>query len=288
VVVDSVIVIGCNAAVVDRGEFVCNSSWTEATLRFGLLDSTGPAGVKYLPLLAGSPLIDAGLICPLSEDVRGSERPRGVTCDVGAYESDYSTAIAPLEFVTPSGGVPGVIPLYTDTPQAPTFVILTFAKNAFCRKGPGTLYKDVTGFKKGDTTQVDGRNELDPRWWWVQIPNSTEHCWVSGITVEPNDQAEGLPIQPVAFLELPSAPSGFVINKRVCSQNGSSLKLAWTKSVGADGYTLYRNGIEIATFKSSQTVYQENPPTNKSLRYELEAFNTNGFSERLVVEDRCP
>ena len=185
-------------------------------------------------------------------------------------------------------GTPVVVPLYTDTPAPKTPINLTFTKNAFCRKGPSALYRDVSSFKQGDTAQADGRNEDDPRWWWVQVPNSTKHCWVSHITVETNNLAEVLPIQPTESLELPEIPTDFVISQRICSQNGYALKLAWTASAGAEGYSLYRNGEEIAGFKAHQTVYQEKPPINKTLLYELEAFNDNGFSERLSVEDSCP
>ena len=196
-----------------------------------------------------------------------------------------ATPINPLDTETPT---PTTTPFYTDAPQVVAPVILTFAKNAFCRKGPGTHYRDISGFKKGDTTQADGRNEIDPRWWWVQIPNSKEHCWVSHITVLPNELAESLPIQQTASIDLPAAPNAFVISKRLCSPNGYSLQLSWTKSAFADGYTLYLNKQEIATFKSTQTIYQVNPPLDKSLHYELEAFNKNGFSERLTVDDHCP
>ncbi|MBI5353792.1 MAG: thrombospondin type 3 repeat-containing protein [Chloroflexi bacterium] len=201
----------------------------------------------------------------------------------GPISTPFSPPPSPaIGFVTPT-----IAPLFTETPQAPSSVMLTFISNAFCRKGPGSLYRNVSSFVKGKTTQADGRNAVDPRWFWVQVPNSTEHCWVSYITVEPNDLSEGLPIQPVTF-ELPIAPASFVVSKRICSPNGFSLQLAWTISAGADGYTLYRDGQKIATFKANQTQYQENPPLDKSLHYELEAFNENGFSERLVIEDRCP
>jgi len=265
----------------------CDESWTQATLGLGPL--TEEAGTWVHPLLPGSPLINAAgppATCPPG-DQRGFARPIGTTCDVGAYESGSSTAIAPLEFVTPSGGATGVVPLHTDTPAPKTPIILTFTKNAFCRKGPSALYRDVSGFKQGDTAQADGRNETDPRWWWVLIPNSNEHCWVSHTTVETNDLAEGLPIQTVS-LELPQAPSEFVISERACTGKSYSLKLAWTKSTGAEGYVLYRNGEELATFNANQTVYQENPPMDQFLLYELEAFNRDGYSERLTVEDNCP
>lgn len=265
----------------------CDESWTQATIGLGPL--TEEAGTFVHPLLPGSPLINAAgpaATCP-PNDQRGYARPIGTTCDIGAYEYGGASAIAPLEFVTPTEGTPVVVPLNTDTPAPKTPIFLTFTKNAYCRRGPSTLYRDISSFNQGDTAQADGRNDGDPRWWWVQMTNGQEHCWVSHTTVETNELAENLPIQTVS-LELPEAPSDFVVSKRACTGKSYSLRLAWTKSPDADGYILYRNGEELATFKANQTNYEESPPMDQYLLYELSAFNANGYSERLGVEDNCP
>lgn len=52
----------------------------------------------YLPLLAGSPALDAGdpagcrdeAGVPLSVDIRGVTRPKGAACDIGAYEAELT------------------------------------------------------------------------------------------------------------------------------------------------------------------------------------------------------
>ena len=251
-----------------------------------LADNDGPT--QTMALAWGSPAINRGGGPGVDPDTdqRGFPRPGpgdGGTADSGAYEYDGGSVIAPLEFVTPSG----VVPLYTDTPAPKTPIILTFTKNAYCRKGPSTLYRDISSFKQGETAQADGRNDADPRWWQVLIPNSDEHCWVSHVTVETNDLAEGLPIQTVS-LELPEAPSDFFVANRACTGKSYSLRLAWTKSPDADGYILYRNGEESATFKANKTSFEESPPMNQYLLYELAAFNADGYSERLALEDNCP
>jgi hypothetical protein len=243
----------------------------------GLADNGGSGQTNAL--LPGSLAIDAATgSCPAT-DQRGIARPQGTGCDIGAYEYEGGSAIAPLEFVTP---------IYTDTPASKIPIILTFTKNAYCRKGPGVLYRDISGFKQGDTAQADGRNDADPRWWWVRMPNSTEHCWVSYTTVATNDLAEGLPIQPMTSLELPQPPGEFVISKRVCTAKSYALRFAWTKSSDADGYILYRDGQEIATFKATQTTFDDIPSMNQYHLYELVSFNADGYSERLGVEDNCP
>jgi hypothetical protein len=59
----------------------------------------GPLGdyggaTSTIPLLPGSPAIDAGAAC-LSADQRGATRPQGAACDIGAFESEgFSLALA--------------------------------------------------------------------------------------------------------------------------------------------------------------------------------------------------
>ncbi len=77
----------------------------------------------------------------------------------------------------------------TPTPTAtltPTVIscdlTLTLTKNAFCRKGPGTVYDELTAFEKGTVLTVLGRSagELDLNtWFYVREPLSGGACWVS-------------------------------------------------------------------------------------------------------------
>ena len=61
----------------------------------------------------------------------------------------------------------------------PTFIL---SNNAFCRLGPSVKYEKVATFLKQQSVQIDGRNQNNPRWWWVLIPVSGNHCWVSDST----------------------------------------------------------------------------------------------------------
>jgi hypothetical protein len=172
--------------------YVCNNSWTQSTL--GLDDLTEEAGTFVHPLRTGSPLIDAAgppSGCP-ADDQRGFARPVGTTCDIGAYEFGYS-AMA-IVAATPRSGTPEILIIRTDTPT-PLPLTLTFTKNTFCRKGPGTIYPDVTAFEKDRQVQVDGQNDFSPRWWWVLIPNSQEHCWVSDAAVQTSGPVDQVPLQ---------------------------------------------------------------------------------------------
>ncbi len=69
-----------------------------------LSDNGGPT--QTIPLLSGSAAIDAGAVCPAT-DQRGVVRPQGAACDAGAYEyeppSDYSISGTVYEDVNANG-----------------------------------------------------------------------------------------------------------------------------------------------------------------------------------------
>jgi len=58
----------------------------------------------------------------------------------------------------------------------------TFSMNAFCRLGPTLKYEKVATFLELQIVQIFGRNQNEPRWWWVLIPGTNEHCWVADST----------------------------------------------------------------------------------------------------------
>jgi predicted outer membrane repeat protein len=71
----------------DACGFTVSRSLTDTNPLLGPLGYYG-GSVPTLPLLRGSPAIDAGddAICPAT-DVRGVHRPQGMHCDIGAYEA---------------------------------------------------------------------------------------------------------------------------------------------------------------------------------------------------------
>ncbi len=76
-----------------------------------------------------------------------------------------------------------------------------------CRKGPSIAYEVVASPRQGQSWQIDGRNEDDPRWWWVLIPNTKEHCWISyvtGTTSGPVDKMQIVAAPPLPVTPLPN------------------------------------------------------------------------------------
>ena len=212
-----------------------------------------------------------------------------VSVDTGTDLPPSPVTVTDVPTTTPTG-TPTASPtgtrLPTDTP-APEKVILTFTKNAFCRKGPSVQYFDAGSFNPGDTAQAEGRNDTDPRWWYVRKPNG-EHCWVSETTVEPNADAEALPVQ-LPEKSLPQTPPDLYAD-RVCKPNGFAVTLNWTPSNTADGYYVYLNRELIQEIKKpTQTSYVIKLPMNEPVSYALEAYNSIGLGERITIEDPgCP
>jgi hypothetical protein len=211
-------------------------------------------------------------------------------------KGDESLPPAPTEMVTPATfTLTVVIPTAsstataspTDTP-VPEKVMLTFTKNAFCRKGPGVTYFDKGSFNQGDTAQAEGRNDSEPRWWYMLMENG-DHCWVSDSTVEANPAAESLPIQ-LAEKSLPQTPPD-VWADRVCKPGkGFAVTLNWTASSSADGYYVYVNGEQIQDItRATQTSYVIKLEMNTPVSYALEAYNSVGAGEQIIFEDPgCP
>jgi len=126
--------------------------------------------------------------CP-GTDQRGVSRPQGDRCDRGAFESkEFSeggsdtapAAAAPTASATPAPTASATpAPTVTVTPQSeePTG---TLDQNAFCRTGPGTVYPAATAYEAGTELVIEGQSEFEPRWWWVVVPSTGGHCWISG------------------------------------------------------------------------------------------------------------
>jgi len=250
--------------------YTCNDSMTAEVLMLGELNEIG--GTWVYPLQDGSPLIDAGgpvASCP-SMDQRGVSRPAGATCDIGAYEQ----ASFALTAATPELAI-----IFTSTPEP---AVAKFIVNAFCRKGPGTRYFDIGSFEAGDLAQVDGRNDSDPRWLWVLLPNGSDHCWVSAITFETAVNMELLPVQPAPAL--PDAPA-YLDDSPTCNPNDKTrdVKLNWPGVDGATGFRIYRDSALIASVGSNIAIYVDTVAYDKSVTYGLEAINKDGASDRLLV-----
>jgi hypothetical protein len=234
-----------------------------------------------IPLLLLSFLMIAVFGCNLANS--GTSLPPSPTA-VQPVSTETAEVIATAAVEVPPTVAPTESP--TETP-APKAVSLTFIKDAYCRKGPGVQYFDKGSFNNGAVAQAEGRNDTEPRWWYMLMQNG-DHCWVSDSTVQPNAEAEALPVQ-LPEKPLPETPSD-VYADRVCKSGGFSVTLNWTASNTADGYYVYLNGEMIQDItKGTQTSYVIKLPLNEPVSYALEAYNKVGTGEQIVLQDPgCP
>ncbi len=82
----------------------------------------------------------------------------------------------------------------TPTPVAASSPKFVFDKNAFCRKGPSTVFSDVTGMTAGETVDILGRNEEFGLWYFVEWKKFNVKCWVSASTGHTLGDLTGLPV----------------------------------------------------------------------------------------------
>jgi len=149
--------------------------------------------------------------------------------------------------------------------------------NAYCRKGPDTLYDIVTFIQKGSAYDVVGRDSQST-WWLVKTPGVSP-CWVGGSNVSVNGPVEQALI--VQGQPLPETPALFE-SSDVCDTLLKTLgvRLDWSAAQDTTGYRIYRNGVLLTTLDGSLTSYHDDAPLGVDLVYELEAFNEYGVAVR--------
>jgi hypothetical protein len=222
--------------------------------------------------------------------------------------SPAATPLAPATVVATQPPVPVLaaptatqppVPTATDTPApaatattAPTSTLAATATthltaqliptiNAYCRKGPGTYYYEITYLQQGTAYNVVGRNSLNT-WWLVQAPGNVT-CWTGdpGATQQgPVDQAAIALVQP-----LPVAPATFV-DSYTCNATLHTLSVAfnWSEVANVTGYRIYRNGTQITDVGPTATAYTDSSaPQKTDLIYALEAHNDYGVAPQITV-----
>jgi hypothetical protein len=102
-------------------------------------------------------------------------------------------------------------PIYGPTPT-PAPAIVTFSKNAFCRKGPSTGFREDMAFSQGEQALAIGRIE-DGSWLLVKPLNLAVNCWVSASLADAPFDWKTLEVKQSPAIALASI-SGVVWNDR--------------------------------------------------------------------------
>lgn len=196
------------------------------------------------------------------------------TVTIGPVKTDTTSPSAmPTETTIPSAIVPA-----TTTPAIQPGVQVISTLNAYCRKGPNTLYDIVTFIQKGTAYDVVGRDSQNA-WWLINAPGVSP-CWVGGANVSVNGPTEQALV--VQGLPLPETPALFE-SSGDCNTilKTFGVRLDWSAAQDATGYRIYRNGVWLTSVAGSETSYHDDAPMNLGLVYDLEAFNNYGMAVRV-------
>ncbi len=201
---------------------------------------------------------------------------------------------------------PEIEPATPTLTSAPSIPLFTFTTNANCRAGPGTVYEVDDSFLMDQSTQIDGRNGSEPRWWWVLRANGG-HCWVSDATGKASGPTGGVqvvaaPPPPVVISPTdtsapppppppqspPSAPGSLSVTNHVCASPTYSVTLGWQDLASNEsGYRVYRDNTVIATLGANATSYTDIPPGSGPYAYKVEAFNNIGAASAITSDGGC-
>lgn len=175
-------------------------------------------------------------------------------------------------------------PAPTATAELPPEIMLH--KNSNCRRGPSEYYVIVDQIARDKdgvpvSLPVVGQNEGGT--WWQVINATGQECWIFGENTQPNSDFSNLPIKEGPAL--PDTPGNFFVTNQVCQPGPkkNEITFSWTVGANTDGFHIYRNGSRIIELKAGRLNYKDiNAPLEVNLTYELEAFNKNGTSIKVI------
>lgn len=146
------------------------------------------------------------LACRTLQEVLPTATPTSVPLITDTPTPLLTDTPAPSLLVTdtPLPATPTEEALPTEEAPTPTEEILgpptaIVVQNAFCRRGPGTVYDSVTAYTTGAELRIDGRSTHgagDDIWWRVQIEGTRGSCYISAILLELSGDLESVPVLP--------------------------------------------------------------------------------------------
>lgn len=91
---------------------------------------------------------------------------------------------------TPVAGLNITVPTFVDDSGMNKLILI---KNAFCRKGPGINYSDVTAIPAGDTVEIRGIS-ADQQWYFINWAKFNATCWVARSTGTTTGDPSSFPV----------------------------------------------------------------------------------------------
>lgn len=119
----------------------------------------------------------------------------------------------PTDEPTPEDATPTMTPTLptptlTSTLDSSCSLTLTVDQNAFCREGPGSGFEEKRTFLASQSLMMLGQTaEGQIKWWQVQIPDSSQSCWISDTVVTAPLDTSCLPVVFVATITPTPSPT---------------------------------------------------------------------------------
>ena len=83
------------------------------------------------------------------------------------------------------------------------------------------------------------------------------------------------------FAQAPSPPS----NVRATASTGTSVTVTWDASVGADGYLVFRNSVQVGSFTTNRTYTDTGLTAGTSYTFTVKAHNDYGTGPASVASN---
>lgn len=220
------------------------------------------------------------------------------------------SACTPTAQAVPPTATPQPAPTSTETP-APTATplppVLMVGGDIPCYAGPGIDYEILSTISIGMKMEVLSKDSAG-EYWIVKSPAGDGQCWVESRYATIVGQAEDIPVLaadavPTRALLPPDMPKKFGASAScVVTSRGNNnpflpakeveraidITLTWSDVTSELGYRVYKDGVLLVELEKDTIKYKEVIPYEKGKLpvqavYSLEAYNTDGASQRLDV-----
>lgn len=173
------------------------------------------------------------------------------------------------------------VPTATPAPTAELTPMVNPGMDAYCRRGPGTDYFEITYLQAGTNYTVVGQDGLG-KWWLIQL-TPTITCWMGDPTTVTQGPVEQAPV--IVAPPLPSSAFSFGFTSHCdTTLNTMTVSLTWAATQGATAYNIYRNGTLVTKVGQKAISYTDNAPLQVDLKYQLVPINDYGVGPSQTVK----
>jgi hypothetical protein len=178
-------------------------------------------------------------------------------------------------------------PVATPTTRPTLFI----NNNVQCRTGPNTNFRVISSFTTGTSVEIVGKNTAASAW-LVEVPNTTETCWVMALDASPGGSYENLPeVTPQPSNQKPPSIPVNINWPFYCTYahdvvDEVKIDLSWSNPAhDANGFRVYRFDMQIADLPATVPSFEDTTDVavGSQLKYSIEAYNDVGVSPRATI-----